>query len=53
MGLARDEELLSALHKGLRSMLRASVAGDPLRYTRLFERKVLALWEEKQQGMEK
>lgn len=53
VGLARDEELLSALHKSLRSMLRASVAGDPLRYTRLFERKVLALWEEKQQGMEK
>lgn len=49
----RDETLPSALHKSLRSMLRASVAGDPLRYTRLFERKVLALWEEKQQGMEK
>ena len=53
VGLARDEDLLSALHRRLRSMLRASVAGDPLRYTRLFERKVLALWEEKQQGMEK
>ncbi len=50
--LAKDIELLSALHQQLRGMLTASAAGDPRAYTKRMEQELLALWEEKQRGVE-